>query len=403
MKEVTILTSKFPNLTETFILNQVIGLMDEGIKVNTISLHKTDLTNAHPDFNSYNCVDFLSVIGIPSNKIKRVLKSILIFIKLMFICPGKTLKAIDKKYTTASKSLKNLYILNSYRNKNIDVLQAHFGPNGIIGAFLKDVGIVKKLVVTFHGSDINSYPKRHGENVYKTLYKNADVISTNTQFTADKVIKNGVVPKKIQIIPVGLLCKNFPVRVDPGDTTNKKILTVGRLVEKKGHIWMIKAMKDILKSYPNTIWNIVGSGPLEESLKNRVKENNLEKNIIFLGALKSPDVIKNLKESHIFVLPSVTASSGDMEGQGLVLQEAQSMAVPVVSTLHNGIPDGVLDGKSGYLVPEKDDKSLAQAIIKLLADDDLRSSMGKTGAKFVRENYDISILSKKWLDIFNSI
>lgn len=403
MKKITILTSTFPNLSETFILNQVVGLMDAGIEVDTISLISPDLKNAHPDFKKYNCEKYLTIVGVPKNKKIRVLKAVVIFLKLMIISPKNCILALNKKYKTATSSLKNLYFLNAYRNKKIDILQAHFGPNGLIGAFLKDVGIVDKLVVTFHGSDINSYPKRHGKDVYKSLYNSADIITTNTSFTMNKVVANGADKKKIIIIPVGLLCDNFPLRDDPVDSSQKVITTVGRLVEKKGHIWMIDALKELVETTPDIIWNIIGSGPEELKLKNKVEELNLTSNTHFHGSLKSPDVIKILSESHIFILPSVTASSGDMEGQGLVLQEAQSMGVPVISTLHNGIPDGVLDGKSGLLVPEKDSKALTDAVNKLLNDKELRDSMGQIGAKFVRENYEISILSKKWLEIFSGL
>jgi colanic acid/amylovoran biosynthesis glycosyltransferase len=85
-----------------------------------------------------------------------------------------------------------------------------------------------------------------------------------------------------------------------------------------------------------------------------------------------------------------------MEGQGLVLQEAQALGLPVVSTLHNGIPEGVLNGKSGFLVPEKNSKSLAERIIALLQDKELRQKMGETGRQFVREKYDIPVIVKQY-------
>lgn len=403
MKQITILTSTFPNLTETFILNQVIGLMNQGLKIDTISIIEPNLNKAHPDFDKYGCNKHLTIIGVPKNKLKRIMVASVIFLKLLIISPKKCLMAINKKYTTASSSLKNLFILNKYRNKKIDILQTHFGPNGIIGTFLKDVGIVEKLVVTFHGSDINSYPKRFGEDVYASLYNSADIITANTLFTKNKIVKNGASEDKIIIIPVGLLCNNFPPRKDPGNNINKNITTVGRLVEKKGHIWMLKALTVIVKTYPNLMWNIIGSGPEEQKLKDKVEELNLIQNITFHGSLKSPKVREILVESHLFILPSVTAKSGDMEGQGLVLQEAQSMGIPVISTHHNGIPDGVLDGESGFLVPEKDSLALSDSVFNLLKNEELRVVMGRTGAEFVRGKYDMKLLSKKWIGIFSEL
>lgn len=403
MSEVTILTGIFPKITETFILNQVIGLMNQGYKVNVISLLEPDLINVQPDFIDNNCLENLTILSIPNTMSKRLVLGVFIFFKLFFKTPIKTLKALNPQYSTATKSLKNLFVLNSLYNKKIPLLHAHFGPMGLIGAYLKDIGVVEKLICTFHGSDINSYPKTHGRNVYRALYRSADIITTNTNFTANKVISNGANQQKIEIIPVGLICKNFPLRKPDALQTTDKLLTVGRLVEKKGHIWMIKAMKELVKTYPDLIWNLIGSGPLEDSLKNSVKEMGLTSNIIFHGALSSKDVIKHLQSSNIFILPSVTASSGDMEGQGLVLQEAQSIGVPVVSTLHNGIPDGVLDGQSGYLVPEKDPMALKVAITKLLENPKLQEEMGLKGSEFVKCNYDIPMLSKRWIALYKSL
>ncbi|HPX48257.1 MAG TPA: glycosyltransferase, partial [Treponemataceae bacterium] len=103
----------------------------------------------------------------------------------------------------------------------------------------------------------------------------------------------------------------------------------------------------------------------------------------------------------VFVLPSVTASDGDMEGQGLVLQEAQYCGIPVVSTLHNGIPDGVRDGITGFLVPEKNPELLAEKIIYLFSNEEFAARMGVEGRSFVASRYGVSILSaemKGWYE-----
>ena len=102
-------------------------------------------------------------------------------------------------------------------------------------------------------------------------------------------------------------------------------------------------------------------------------------------------------------MSSVTASDGDKEGQGLVLQEAQGMGLPVLSTLHNGIPDGVLDGKSGFLVPERDVDGLAQKLDYLLENPQVWSEMGLAGRKFVEQHYDINKLNDKLVQIYQDL
>ena len=119
---------------------------------------------------------------------------------------------------------------------------------------------------------------------------------------------------------------------------------------------------------------------------------------------KTHDELQQLyADAHIFILSSVTSADGDKEGQGLVLQEAQAMGLPVLSTLHNGIPDGVLDGESGFLVPERDVDALAQKLNYLIEHPELWSEMGKAGRAFVEENFNIDKLNDRLVEIFQSL
>ena len=123
----------------------------------------------------------------------------------------------------------------------------------------------------------------------------------------------------------------------------------------------------------------------------------------FLGAVEQNEVLNLYQKAHIFILPSVTASNGDREGQALVLQEAQATGLPVVSTLHNGIPEGVLDGKSGFLVPERDVNALAERLNYLIEHPELWPKMGFAGRKFVEEKYDIKKLTQQLVEIYQNL
>jgi colanic acid/amylovoran biosynthesis glycosyltransferase len=112
---------------------------------------------------------------------------------------------------------------------------------------------------------------------------------------------------------------------------------------------------------------------------------------------------KLFQEADIFVLTSVKATDGDMEGQGLVLQEAQAVGLPVLSTLHNGIPEGVIDGKSGFLVPERDVDALTERLQYLIEHPELWPEMGRCGRKFVEVKYDIKMLNSKLVRIYDAL
>nr|WP_235441026.1 glycosyltransferase [Limnoraphis robusta] len=182
-----------------------------------------------------------------------------------------------------------------------------------------------------------------------------------------------------------------------------KIITVARLVEKKGIEYSIRAVAQVLKEYPNLIYRIVGDGGLRESLEQLIRELNVSENVKILGWMTQEEVRQLYTDSHLFILSSVTATDGDKEGQGLVLQEAQAMGLPVLSTIHNGIPDGVLDGKSGFLVPEKDVDALAEKLSFLLKNPEKWLEMGQSGRAFVEENYEINKLNDQLVEIYSKL
>jgi colanic acid/amylovoran biosynthesis glycosyltransferase len=312
--------------------------------------------------------------------------------------PSAAIEAIRlKKYQTVAKNLKllyfGLYFCNTRYNR-YDVVHCHFGMNGLIGCYLKACGFCKKVVTTFHGADINSYVKKYGKNIYKTLYKNSNKITTNTEFTKSKIMENGG-PKDTVIIPEGLFFSEFYDK-EMGKKIPNSVLTVGRLEEKKGYFYSLEAIARAKALIPSIQYYIIGDGSLYDKLINHAKNLNIIDNCRFLKARTNVEVKKYYKQCEIFMLSSITASNGDMEGQGLVLQEAQASGLPVISTLHNGIPDGILRDKSGFLVPEKDSHLLAEKIILLLQNDELRRQMGKAGVQFVQERYDMPVIIEKY-------
>ena len=119
--------------------------------------------------------------------------------------------------------------------------------------------------------------------------------------------------------------------------------------------------------------------------------------------MNQDEIIDFYYNAHIFILASVTAANGDQEGQGLVLQEAQATGLPVLSTIHNGIPDGVLDGTSGFLVAEKDVDALAAKLNYLIENPRSRIEMGKAGRKFIENYYDNKKITEQLIKLYQQI
>ncbi|MCP4708158.1 MAG: colanic acid biosynthesis glycosyltransferase WcaL, partial [Planctomycetes bacterium] len=246
-------------------------------------------------------------------------------------------------------------------------------------------------------------PRQNSPKVYDLLFEKGDLFTANTEFTKQQATKLGCPAEKIRILPMGLnleyfkyklrcLNKNGPVR----------ILTVGRFVEKKGYPFALQAIAQLNFPPDSVVYDIAGDGPLREKMQNLAIKLNIKHQVNFLGSLPQDKILDLYHQDHIFLLPSVTAETGDMEGQGLVLQEAQATGLPVITTWHNGIPDGVLDGQSGFLVPERDSVAIAEKIRYLIENPQTWQKMGCTGRDFMEKNYDINVLNRKLVDIYQS-
>jgi colanic acid/amylovoran biosynthesis glycosyltransferase len=181
------------------------------------------------------------------------------------------------------------------------------------------------------------------------------------------------------------------------------ILTIARLVEKKGVGYGIQAVAKVLKRHPAIEYKIVGDGPLRNSLQRLIESLGAGENIKLVGWKDQAEIAQLLEKSDVLLAPSITPESGDEEGTPVVIMEAFAQGVPVVSTYHAGIPEVVKDGKSGFLVAERDIDALAHKLEKSLEDPQLRLTMGRSGRAFVEEEYDIERLNDHLVRIYRQL
>lgn len=395
--------SSFPVLSETFILNQITGLLDLGHDVEIFALLNSRSKKVHPDIKRYGLEHRVQFFNIPNYKVLMALKAPYLILTNFYKNPNLMLRVLNIfKYKKSSLLL--LYAVIPFLNNKFDIIHCHFGPNGLIGALLKKVGVPGRYVTSFHGYDVNSYPQVAGRDIYKDLFETGDLFTCNTRFTKQQAIRLGCDDRKVIILPLGFDIKKyrFSERLLK-ESEPVKILTVGRLVEKKGYEYTIRAIAKLVDKHIDIRYIIAGNGPLRGELESVVSELGIQNCVTFLGAVDENEVLSLYQQAHIFVLSSITAKNGDQEGQALVLQEAQASGLPVVSTLHNGIPDGVLDNRSGFLVPERDVNMLAEKIEYLIEHPGVWAIMGKTGREFVEKNYDIKVLSQKLVEIYKNL
>jgi colanic acid/amylovoran biosynthesis glycosyltransferase len=241
-------------------------------------------------------------------------------------------------------------------------------------------------------------------NVYNKIFDVSDILMPISNYWKRKLIILGCDEKKIIVHHMGINLDKFKF-YEVGEKSREliKILTVGRLVEKKGYEYMIRAIAKVVKKYRNIEYLIAGDGNLMNKLEELVSELNINNYVKFLGGVNQDEVLKLNQQAHIFILHSITAKNGDQEGIPVALMEAQATGLPIISTFHSGIPEIVLDGQSGFLVPERDVDAMAGRLEYLIEHTEIWTEMGRAGRKFVEENFDIKKLNKQLVEIYENI
>jgi phosphatidylinositol alpha-1,6-mannosyltransferase len=168
---------------------------------------------------------------------------------------------------------------------------------------------------------------------------------------------------------------------------------VGRLIPRKGLFYLVEAAKRIVKERSETLFVIVGEGPLKSRLMAEVKDANLGNNFTFLGDISESELPAVYGCADVFAFPSI------QEGQGIALLEAQSSGKPVVAFDITGIKEAVVEKETGLLV-KPESVELAEAILKLLSDDSLRTKMGEQGRNFVQNNFTWDICARRMHDVY---
>ncbi len=232
--------------------------------------------------------------------------------------------------------------------------------------------------------------------ILKILAKTADVKTAISSYSAKLLGEKNVI-----IIPYSSALEIGNFLPPKGKPEVPKVLFVGRLVERKGVIYLISAVR-ILKDRGIPVeLRIVGEGPLLDSLKTFAR--GLEDRVRFLGRLSSQELIEEYMRADIFVLPSIVDSRGDTEGLGVVLLEALSFGLPVIASKVGGIPDIVEDGKTGILVPEKDPVAIADAIERVLSNWEWARSMVLRGQEMINMRFSPKIIAERLLEIYDHL
>lgn len=293
--------------------------------------------------------------------------------------PFPKVKVISEKASLLRKIFHRIFERWSIRNKSEilgfieeykpDVIHAHFGPNGVkIYNLIQKYRLDVKLVVSFHGMDINVIPNQsvtYLKQLLKINSANNVYFTSPSKFLKNKMISLGLSSEKIKVIPNAyndkfkLIQKNNFWKY--GDEL--KLLNIGRFEEVKGQKYLLEAFALSLESYEKMRLTLVGYGSLEKELKDLCRKLNIENKVIFLEKIEHSKLPKIIIEHDLYIQPSIIANDGAEESLSVSTIEAQVCGLPAIVSNIGGLKEIVIDNNTGKLLEEKNINMLSDAII----------------------------------------
>ncbi|NEZ57398.1 glycosyltransferase [Leptolyngbyaceae cyanobacterium CCMR0082] len=319
-----------------------------------------------------------------------------------------------------SRLWKGLYKFGGITSPRWTKVLKHYAPNLVHAHFGSDGGLVLPLcqqlnvplVVTFHGYDATwETPSwttvRSQGDFFRALLLHkrdralaaANRIVTVSEFIREQLLLRGGDAHRIVVHYIGIDRQYF--QPSPDLDREPMVLFVGRLVEKKGGEYLIRAMAAVQRQLPPVKLVIIGDGGLRSHLQTLADQLSVRGQ--FLGK-QSPEQVRHwMNRAQVFCGPSIIARSGDAEGFGMVFAEAQAMGLPVVSFATGGIPEAVIHGETGLLAPEKDTEQLAKHLLRLLEDTELRQQFAQAGQAHVAANFDLQRNTRQLERIYDEV
>lgn len=282
-----------------------------------------------------------------------------------------------------------------------DALLLGDGVLALLGAITKLFNPRKAVVSVFHGLDI-TYPFPLYQTFWvKRFFRSLDGAIAVSHATKNEAVKHGFDESKIFVIPNGIEAARFRFPEDHAalsallgfDTTNTVVLlTIGRLVKRKGVAWFIRYVLPLLPT--EFRYAVAGSGPEEAAIHDAIVASGTAERVVLLGRVRYTEKKILLGSADVFVQPNIPVPS-DMEGFGIAVIEASAAGLPVVASRIDGLVDAITDGENGRLVTPEDAQAFADAIT-LLIEGSVREAAGKRGQTFTEEHFDWSIVSKRY-------
>ncbi len=380
-KKIAYLLAKFPESSQTFVLNEV-------CKINEYS--DTNLfvySFRKPNFEWYDKetiakVKKVNLIYLP------IYKLFINNLKFLFLNPIIYFKNLFKstRFVFDIKSFFSFFVSVGWhydlKERKIQHLHSHFSNYATLINYHSSNLLNVPYSFTSHANDLFEENTKYN---LKELTNQSKFHVTISQFNKKFLSKISELDlSKIRVIHCGIDVNKFKPILNNNSTKCLEIISVGRLVEKKGFSYLMGALSMLNKRGVLFNCNIIGEGPEREILQESILKNNLSKKVFLLGLRNNRFVKEKVSKSSLFVLSCIEDSKGDKDGIPVALMESMALGIPVISTKVSGIPELITDGKEGFLVSQKNSRELANAINKFI----------KSDIKILRKNSRFKILKE---------
>jgi colanic acid/amylovoran biosynthesis glycosyltransferase len=402
---VAVVAETFPKLSETFVVNHVKGLMDAGVEVDIYAFHGQGEERVNGFVPAYGMQGRTRYKPFePIAKLPRAQGALRILARHPAYL-GPLLRSLDPiSQGLEAFRLHRLYeAATFFTARRYDLVHCHFGITAEKMARFQGWGLMQApLVTSFHGYELDDLSVVL-PGMYRHLQTRGRLHIANSGYTRQRLAEHGFDLRRVVVEPVSLDTDFFSRRKERA-VKPFRILSVGRLVAFKGVEFALRALArardDMGMDFEYTV---VGTGPLDAHLRSIIHQLGLQQQVRMVGDRTPEEVREHLEASHVLLHTGIHAEDGRVENQGLVLQEAQCMEVPVVASDIGGMPEGLRDGETGFLVPQRDVEAIVDRIRILYADPERVGRMGRAGRRFVEGRYDIAGATTRLLHHYASI
>ena len=396
--KIAYIVHKFPRLHNTFILNEIVQLIEKGNEVYIFSINKSqervinrevlslkgktfyfeDFLIEHNQYLIKHLFRVVKKLNTHSSFFQRLIAKVLIKSNRTDIDVAKHYKEFGWKIYALGLIAKKLQL------DKVDIVHAGFANKPATAAM-----ILSELAGVPFSFEAHAYDLFVDFDFSKEKIEKAKKIFTISNYNKQYLIDHLKCPPSKIVVNRVPINKNYCDKIPDKPRSDSLITSVCRLHPTKGLEYAIEAFKVISQKRQDLRFTIIGGGPLESQLLEKVTQLSLTDRVTFVGDTSNEDAIRFISQSTIMVLPSVIAGNGDRDGIPTSLIEAMYLKTPVISSKISGIPELIEDGINGFLTEPGDVSAIAEKMEKLLSDDSLRIKMGEEARKKINEEFNV--------------